>query len=131
MTSDPDVAAEAFRRGASGYLLKTCAAEDLPIAVREIMRGETYISAPLARETISYLRNNGKYVCKEEDRLTPRQLEVLRLLVQGKPMKQVGAALNVRQRTVAFHKYRIMEKLNVKRDAELIRYALRHRLIDE
>jgi DNA-binding NarL/FixJ family response regulator len=129
MTSDPDVAAEAFRRGASGYLLKTCTAEDLPIAVREVMRGEKYISAAMARETIFFLRNTGKKVWNEEDRLTPRQREVLQLLVQGKQMKEVGAVLNITGRTVAFHKYRIMEVLDIKSDAALIRYALRNHLI--
>jgi DNA-binding NarL/FixJ family response regulator len=130
MTSDPDVAAEAFRRGASGYLLKTCTSEELPLAINEIMRGKAYISAALARETILFLRNTSKQAWSEGDRLTPRQREVLQLLVQGKNMKEVSAILNITTRTVAFHKYRIMELLAIQSNAELVRYALRHHLID-
>jgi DNA-binding NarL/FixJ family response regulator len=130
VNSDADVAAEAFRRGASAYLLKTCAPEELPIAVREVMLGKTYLSATLSRETISFLRNTGKQVRNERDRLTQRQREVLQLLVQGRQMKEVGALLHLSTRTVAFHKYRIMELLDIKTNADLIRYALRHHLID-
>jgi DNA-binding NarL/FixJ family response regulator len=130
VNSDPDVAAEAFRRGASAYLLKTCTPEELPTAVREVMSGKTYMSATLPRETISFLRNTGKQVPNEKDRLTQRQREVLQLLVQGRQMKEVGALLHLSTRTVAFHKYRIMEILELKSNAELIRYALRNHLID-
>jgi DNA-binding NarL/FixJ family response regulator len=61
--------------------------------------------------------------------LTPRQREVLQLLAEGHSMKQVAAHLNVTPRTVAFHKYRMMEQLNIKSSAELIQYAIKHHLV--
>ena len=129
MNPDPEVAAEAFRRGASGYLLKTCAANEMVIAVREVLRGKRYMSATLSRDTVDYLRRQSKTLVEEQDRLTERQREVLQLLAEGKVMKEVGGLLNMKTRTVAFHKYRIMEVLGARSDAELVRYAVRNHMI--
>jgi DNA-binding NarL/FixJ family response regulator len=129
MNPDPEVAAEAFRRGASGYLLKTSAAEEMVLAVRKVLRGMSYISPLLSRETVDYLRRQSKIPVEEEERLTFRQREVLQLLAEGKVMKEVGGILNMTTRTVAFHKYRIMDVLGARSSADLVRYAIRNHLI--
>ena len=129
MNPDPEVAAEAFRRGASGYLLKTCAASELVIAVRDVLRGKLYMSRTLPKDTINYMRRQERKMVDEDARLTERQREVLQLLAEGKVMKEIGGMLNMTTRTVAFHKYRIMEVLGAKSNAELVRYAVRKHLV--
>ncbi|MGA7293633.1 MAG: response regulator transcription factor [Terriglobales bacterium] len=129
MNPDVDVAAEAFRRGASGYLVKTCAAAELITAVRTVLRGTSYISSLLSRDAVSFLRRREKKLVKEDDRLTERQREVLQLLAEGKVMKEVGSILHMTTRTVAFHKYRMMEVLGAKSNAELVKYAVRNHLV--
>jgi DNA-binding NarL/FixJ family response regulator len=129
MNHDADLAAEAFRRGGSGFLLKTCAASELAIAVREVLRGRSYLSPMIAKDTVDFLLRQDKKLIDESDRLTERQREVLQLLAEGKCMKEVAGVLNITTRTVAFHKYRIMEVLNAKSGAELVQYAIRNHLI--
>ena len=129
MNHDADLAAEAFRRRASGYLLKTCAASELAIAVREVLRGKSYLSPMIAKDTVDFLLRQDRKLIEEGQRLTERQREVLQLLAEGKCMKEVAGVLNVTTRTVAFHKYRIMEVLNVRTNAELVQYAIRQHLI--
>jgi DNA-binding NarL/FixJ family response regulator len=129
MNPDPEVAAEAFRRGASGYLLKTCAADEMVIAVRKVLRGMSYMSPSLSKDSIRFLRNQSKVLVEEQERLTERQREVLQLLAEGKVMKEVGGILNMTTRTVAFHKYRIMEVIGARSNAELVRYAVRNHMI--
>ena len=129
MNHDADLAAEAFRRGASGYLLKTCAASELAIAVLEVLRGKSYLSPAIAKDTVDFLLRQDKKLIDEADRLTPRQREVLQLLAEGKAMKEVADVLKMTTRTVAFHKYRMMEALNIRTNAELVQYAVRHHLV--
>src|ERR1700746_457354 len=129
MNHDADLAAEAFRRGASGFLVKTCAASELTIAVREVLRAKSYVSPMIAKDTVDFLLRQDKKLVDEADRLTERQREVLQLLAEGKCMKEVAAVLNLTTRTVAFHKYRIMEVLKVRSTAELVQYAIRNHLI--
>jgi len=130
MNSDSDVAAEAFTRGASGYLLKTCAAEELVLAVREVLRGKAYLSKEMSLDTINALRWQHKQRASVDVRLTDRQVDVLQLLAEGKVMKEVGSVLNMSTRTVAYHKYRMMEALGVKSSAELVKYAVRIHMVD-
>jgi len=129
MNHDTGLAVEAFRRGASGYLLKTCAASELMVAVREVLRNKSYLSPMIARDTVDFLLRQDKKLIDEGDRLTERQREVLQLLAEGKSMKEVAAVLNITTRTVAFHKYRIMEVLSARSGAELVQYAMRNHLI--
>jgi DNA-binding NarL/FixJ family response regulator len=129
MNPDVEVAAEAFRRGASGYLLKTCAAVDIVLAVRDVLRGKSYISQTLSRDTVSFLRRQGKELVAEGELLTERQREVLQLLAEGKVMKEVGDILHMTTRTVAYHKYRMMEVLGAKSNAELVKYAVRNHMV--
>jgi len=129
MNPDLEVAAEAFRRGAHGYLLKTCAAGELVLGVREVLRGKSHMSPALSRDTVNFLRRQGKNLIQEDDRLTERQREVLQLLAEGKLMKEVADILSMSTRTVAFHKYRMMEVLGAKSNAELVRYAIRNHMV--
>lgn len=129
MNSDVEVAAEAFQRGASGYLLKTCAADELVAAVRNVLRGKPYVSPRISRDTVEFLRRQHKRLVEESERLTERQREVLQLLAEGKVMKEVGSILNMSTRTVAFHKYRIMDVLGAKSGADLVKYAVRNHII--
>jgi DNA-binding NarL/FixJ family response regulator len=129
MNPDVEVAAEAFRCGAHGYLLKTCAASELVLGVREVLRGKSYMSPALSRDTVNFLRRQGKNLIQEDYRLTERQREVLQLLAEGKVMREVADILSVSTSTVAFHKYRMMEVLGAKSNAELVRYAIRNHMV--
>jgi DNA-binding NarL/FixJ family response regulator len=129
MNPDTEVAVEAFRRGAHGYLLKTCAAGELVLGVREVLRGKSYMSPALSRDTVNFLRRQGPTLTQEDARLTERQREVLQLLAEGKMMKEVAAILSMSPRTVAFHKYRMMAVLRAKSNAELVRYAITNHLV--
>jgi DNA-binding NarL/FixJ family response regulator len=128
MNQDVELAAEAFRRGASGYLLKTCAAAEMVLAVREVLRGKSYMAASLPQDTVNFLRRQDKKMVERDERLTQRQREVLQLLAEGKVMKEVSSILNMSTRTVAYHKYRMMEVLGAKSGAELVKYAVRNHM---
>jgi DNA-binding NarL/FixJ family response regulator len=130
MMLGPDVAAEAFRRGASGYVLKHCNAEELVIAVRRVLRGESYLSPAITKDTVEYLLRSGA-VYKEQKHISGRQSEVLQLLAEGKSMKEIAFILNLKPGTVAFHKYQIMDVLGIKTSAGLIEYAIKHHMICE
>ncbi len=128
MIPDSELAAEAFRRGASGYLLKTSAAPELATAVREALNGRLYISPQVTNSSLpDFLRSHK--TDREKRTLTPRQREVLQLLAEGRSMKEAANVLNLTTRTIAFHKYRIMAILGLHTNSELVQYALRNFLI--
>jgi len=128
MNTTAEIAAEAFRRGASAYVLKHSAAEELLTAVRKVVRGESYLSPLIAKETVTFLIGQG--ICSTSERqITKRQSEILQLLAEGLSMKQVAAELELKPGTVAFHKYRMMEALGVKTNAELLEYAIKRQMI--
>jgi DNA-binding NarL/FixJ family response regulator len=127
MNMAPDVAAEAFRRGASGYVVKSSAAEELVRAIRRALKSESYMSPAITKETVDFLLRSGSSYT-EEKRITPRQSEVLQLLAEGMSMKEIAHILNLKPGTVAFHKYKMMESLGLKSNAELIQYAIKHHL---
>ncbi len=127
MNEDPDLAAAAFRAGASGYLLKSSAASELTTAIREVAQGRTYITPLVAAGLVEALQQTSNR--KPGEDLTPRQREVLQLLAEGRSMKEVASLLSLTPRTVAFHKYQMMEQLKVKSTAELIQYAVRHHIV--
>jgi DNA-binding NarL/FixJ family response regulator len=129
MTLAADVAAEAFRRGASGYVLKQSAGTELLLAVRKVNRGESYLSPLVAKETVTFLLNK-REPYTEGKRITRRQSEILQLLAEGMSMKQVASEIDVKPGTVAFHKYRMMQTLHVTSNAELLAYALKHQMIN-
>ena len=128
MNQDPDLAAEAFKLGASGYLLKSSAASELAHAIREALIGRSYVT-PLITEGMvgSFVQNLKRK--KPTHKLTLRQKEVLQLLAEGRSMKEVAGILNVTPRTVAFHKYQMMEQLKVKSTAELIQFAVKQNIV--
>ena len=127
MNEDSDLAVEAFKAGASGYLLKRSAVSELTNAIREVMLGRTYITPLIAQGLVGTLLHPGQH--DKSDVLTPRQREVLQLVAEGYSMKQIAHELNLTPRTVAFHKYRMMEQLGLKSTAELIQYAVKHRIV--
>jgi DNA-binding NarL/FixJ family response regulator len=125
VNEDPDMVTEAFRIGANGYLLKSSAASELFQAIDVVLHSGNYVTPKIARGMISaFIKNPGGQ--KIYGSLTLRQREVLQLLVEGNTMKQVSAILNITPRTVAFHKYQIMEDLEIKTNSELIQYAIKH-----
>jgi len=125
MNPDPDVASEALRLGASGYVLKSSAAQELKQAIHEALRGRSYITPLITRDVVGSLieQRPGR------QELTSRQREVLQLLAEGKSMKEVAAILDLTPRTVAFHKYRMMEQLRLKTSAELVKFAVREGVV--
>jgi len=127
MNMAPDVAAEAFRRGASGYVVKSSAAEELVIAVRRALRSESYLSPFITRETVEFLLRSDQGLA--DKRLTRRQSEILQLLAEGMSMKEIATTLNLKPGTIAFHKYNIMQILGLKTNAGLLQYAIKHHLI--
>ncbi|HEX9167296.1 MAG TPA: response regulator transcription factor [Gemmatimonadales bacterium] len=127
VNEDPDLAAEAFELGASGYLLKGSAVGELFTAIETAVRGGRHLT-PLIRKRASlaaFLRQSHPH----DHVLTSRQREVLQLLAEGRPMKEVAAVLGVSARTVAFHKYTIMRRLGVTSSAGLVQHAVRLGLI--
>lgn len=129
MNEDPEIAAEVFRIGASAFLLKRSAGAELLTAIREAMKGRSYVTPQVTSVLLDSLMHSNQGASKGPHELTVRQREVLQLLAEGKSMKEVAAILNVTPRTVAFHKYRMMEQLNISTTAELIRYAIRQHVI--
>jgi DNA-binding NarL/FixJ family response regulator len=127
MNEDPDLAAEAFRAGGAAYLLKRSAGSELLTAIREAMKHRSYVTPLVTEGMLGALMHSTADAGAKQ--LTTRQREVLQLLAEGKSMKEVGSILNVTPRTVAFHKYRMMEQLKIKTNAELIQYAIRHNLV--
>jgi DNA-binding NarL/FixJ family response regulator len=125
---DAAIAAEAFRCGASAYVLQTCPPEELLDAVRAALAHGSYVTPRLAAPAIESLLSDNP----DDDfrrRLTERQHAVIRLLAEGKSMKEVAAALDMKTSTVAFHKYRIMRALNIKSSAELVRFAVMNGIV--
>jgi DNA-binding NarL/FixJ family response regulator len=125
---DPDVAAEAFRVGASGFLLKRSAGAELLLAIREALNHRYYITPLVTKDLVESLVHEPD-VRKPVHKLTARQRQVLQLLAEGRSMKEVAAILNVSARTVAFHKYQMMERLHVRSTAALIQFAVREGLV--
>jgi len=128
VTLDPQIAAEAFRRGASAYVVKNSAAVELMTAIREALKGKSYLSPLITEDTVKFLLRSGKSY-EGERRITTRQREVLQLLAEGMSMKQIAFTLNLKPGTVAFHKYRVMENLGLKTNTELLQYAIKHHIV--
>jgi two-component system, NarL family, response regulator NreC len=117
---------EALRAGVTGYIVKTKAAEDLVKAIREVSRGAVYLSPGISREAVmAYL--DGKDI--PNDRLSPREREVLQLVAEGKTTKEVATVLGISVKTAESHRTRIMEKLDIHETATLVRYAIRQGVI--
>ncbi len=125
MHSSPTYATEAFKAGASGYLLKQSAASELPEAIKAVLKGQTYLTPLITKPVLDSVLPSGQPELKESlIMLTPRQREVLQLVGEGKSTKEVAVLLNVSVKTVEFHKARIMEQLGLRSTAALIKYAI-------
>jgi len=121
MHADAQLATEALRAGASGYVLKHAAGEELITAIQEVLQGRTYLTPLIAKDVITSLMAPEKQAAVT---LTPRQREVLRLIAEGRRMKEIAATLQLSTRTVETHKYDMMRALGVQSTAELVRYAI-------
>ncbi len=119
MYSQPEFIREAFRAGASGYVLKTAATTELAGAIREVLNGRVYVSSGIPKQALSSMM-------APAPALSPRQREVLSLVAEGCSAKEVAGRLNITVKTAQFHKISIMTKLDVHSTAALTKYALQH-----
>lgn len=126
MNQDPNLAAAALDLGAVGYVLKHSAASELLNAVSEVLQGRPYVTPQLQAENRMAREVRARQFSKA---LTARQKDVLQLLAEGRPMKEVASILNVSEKTIMFHKYHIMSSFNLKSNADLVLFALKHKLI--
>ena len=125
MHADASLATMALRAGASGFVLKEAAGEELLAAVRQALQGRVYLTPVLTKDVMERMSGSAE---SAEPQLTPRQRDVLRLIVKGQRMKEIAANLGLSTRTVETHKYEMMETLGLHSTAELVRYALDRRL---
>lgn len=123
MHLDESLIAEAFRCGASGYVLKQSAGDELISAIRQVLAGSEYVTPLAAKASVEDLNWRTERAPKLS--LTPRQREVLQLIIEGCRMKEIAARLGISARTVESHKYEMMESLGVETTAELIQYAMK------
>jgi DNA-binding NarL/FixJ family response regulator len=128
MNSDADLAAEAFRIGASGYLLKNSQGSELLKAVRQAVNGIRYVT-PLIGQAMKEAFIRDPRALDRRKHLTGRQAEVLQMLAEGHSMKVIAHTLEIKLRTVRFHKTRIMEELQITTNSELVQYAIKQRMI--
>ena len=131
LTMHPDVsyAARAFDVGASGYVLKHSASSELVMAIRAAAKGQIYVTPMIAGELMQSYKEGNHFQPKITTKLTPRQKEVLQLLAEGHSAKEVADILCISPRTVEFHKYKMMEELNIKTSSELVGYAIKHGIV--
>jgi DNA-binding NarL/FixJ family response regulator len=125
MHADVQLAAEAFRAGAAGYLVKQSAGEELITAIHEVVKGRAYISPLITRGVLNFLMDATQGPERQPLKLTLRQREVLQLVAEGRTMKEIASILNISVRTVESHKYEMMEALGVQTNAELVQYAIK------
>jgi len=129
MHIEPDLAVEAFRAGASGYVLKASAGDELVEAIRQVAEGRCYLTCLITKDLISVLLEARKDSAQERQKLTGRQREVLQLIAEGRTMKEVATLLTISSRTAESHKYEIMNLLGAKNTAELIQCAIRMKMV--
>jgi DNA-binding NarL/FixJ family response regulator len=125
MHADAELAAEALRAGASGFVVKRAAGKELIAAIRTVLLGRKYVTPQLAQDVLDTLAERNS----SPRRLTPRQRDVVRLLAEGRTMKEIAVALEISPRTAETHKYQALEALRLKTTADLIRYAVEHGLV--
>ena len=130
MHPDPSYAAAAFEAGAAGYVLKHAAPSELVTAIHYALEGKQYIAPQIAADLKQFYNSNTQKRA-DEIKLTPRQREILQLLAEGHPVKEIAGILNLSSRTVEFHKYRMMTELGIQNSTELIRFAVKHHLVDK
>lgn len=126
MMDDRNLAAAALNLGAVGYVLKHSAASELMTAISEVLQGRSYVTERLRTE--NWMERKARAI-QFSKQLTSRQKDVLQLLAEGRPMKEIAEILQISEKTVMFHKYQIMESFNLKNNAELVLFALKRHLI--
>lgn len=131
LTMHPDVsyAKRAFEAGASGYVLKHSASTELITAIEQALKGRTYVTPMIAGELMQFYKKETYIKDDITKKLTLRQREVLQLLAEGHSAKEIASILNISTRTVEFHKYRMMEELNINTTAELVQYAIKQGIV--
>lgn len=129
MHTDKRFVSEMLSAGATGYLLKDCAFEEVSTAIRSIMAGQLYISPSITGVVVKdYLLYQDTNPPSDLDRLTPKEREVLQLIAEGKSVKEIGYLLQLSTKTVDHHRHSILEKLGAKSVAELVKFAIREGL---
>ena len=131
MHSDTDLAVQAFRAGASAYVLKTSPGEELLTAIRTVAQGRVFLTSLIAKDIIEVLLEANQEPKTAGARLTPRQREVLQLIAEGRTMKEVASVLGISPRTAETHKYEMMQLLGATTTASLIQHAIRLKLIPD
>ncbi len=131
LTMHPDVAyaASAFDAGASGYVLKHSAPDELVTAIQAALQGQTYVTPLIAGKLLHFYEHRASQPVDTGSGLSARQREVLQLLAEGHSVKQIAALLQVSPKTVEYHKYQMMETLGLATLGELIRYAVQHGIV--
>ena len=129
MHQDVTYAARAFDAGASGFVLKHSAPDELVTAIHQALQGRTYITPLIAQQLMDSYKKGDPIKTDGLAALTGRQREILQLLAEGKSAKETAAQLKISPRTVEFHKYEMMQKLSLKTSADLIQFAIRQGLI--
>jgi DNA-binding NarL/FixJ family response regulator len=130
MHRDVTFARRALEAGASGFVLKHSAPAELVLAIRAALGGRTYLTPQLAGEVLASMKQGPKEASDPVVALTPRQREVLQLLAEGRSAKEIASSLSISARTVEFHKYQLMETLDLHTNAELVHFAIKHGLVE-
>jgi DNA-binding NarL/FixJ family response regulator len=128
MHASPTYATEAFQAGASGYLLKRSAASELSQAIQSVLQGQQYLTPLITKDVLDsvFKPSTGKRGTPASTALTPRQREVLQLVAEGRGTKEIATILSVSVKTVEFHRFRIMQQLDIHTTADLTKYAITH-----
>jgi DNA-binding NarL/FixJ family response regulator len=129
MQTDVTYTTRALDAGACGYVLKHAAPSELILAIREVLKDKIYVTPMLLKNGLQNFMEDIQHRRKSVLKLTPRQREVLQLLAEGRSAKEVGGVLNISTRTVEFHKYRMMQDLQLQTNAELVQYAIKHGIV--
>jgi DNA-binding NarL/FixJ family response regulator len=127
MNEDSEIAAAAIEKWASGFLLKNSAGSELIHAIKEVLKGKSYVTPRIAKKLFDRFVRDPR--TERTKHLTSRQREVLQLLAEGRTMKEAADVLHVTPRTIAFHKYKIMDEFGLKTNSDLLRFAMKERLI--
>jgi DNA-binding NarL/FixJ family response regulator len=130
MHRDVTFARRALDAGASGFVLKHSASVELVAAIRAALQGKTYLTPQLAGEVLEAMKEGSEQAGDPVTSLTPRQREVLQLLAEGRSAKEIAASLGISARTVEFHKYQMMETLDLHTNAELVHFAIKHGVVE-
>jgi DNA-binding NarL/FixJ family response regulator len=128
VTGEPEMIAEALKLGLDGYVIKTCAPSELLTAIRFALEGKRYVSGANPPAEVSSNAGTVSANVSPSD-LTDRQLDIVQLVAEGLSMKEAAHVLNLTVRTIGFHKYRVMRKLNLLNDSQVVQYALQHHII--